>query len=156
MPCLQVFAHSASCPHVWGSLLDCVCSEPAMSHGVLSWRQDGTVEEAVFVTSASCYSHGAFIHHYPHFNYNAACDNPFSCLHFCDVFQVVSEGHHCMSPEFCPLFGVLRRNIQGQNLRDFLSSKVHFAILSLSADKDAVTVCVCLIYFIRSCSWSRT
>lgn len=61
MPCLQVFAKSVSCPLVWGSSLDCVCSQPAMSHGTLSCRQEESAEEAVFVTSPSCYSHSAFV-----------------------------------------------------------------------------------------------
>lgn len=78
MLCLQVFAHSVSCPRVWGSLLDCVCSEPAMSHAVLSCLQEESVEEAVFVTSVSCYSHGAFVCRYPRVNYDGACDSSIS------------------------------------------------------------------------------
>lgn len=66
MPCLQVFAPSVSCPLVCGSSLDCVCSQPAMSHGALSCRQEESADEAVFVTPPSCYSHSAFVRRYPH------------------------------------------------------------------------------------------
>lgn len=153
MSCLQVFSHSVSCPCVWGSLVDCVCSEPAMSHGVLSCRQEKSVEEAVFVTSPSCYSHGAFVHHSPHFNYNVACDNPFFSPRFCDVFQVAGEGHRYRSPEFCPPWESFRSSVQGQTLSDCLTFGLHgFAILSLSTDEGAITVC---IRFSFSCSWNQ-
>lgn len=56
------------------------------------WRRQCLLLQRVAIATAR---------HDPHFNYNAACDNPFFCLHFCDVFQVAGEGHHYRSPEFC-------------------------------------------------------
>lgn len=98
----------------------CVLSA-AMSHGVVSCRQEESVEKAVFVTPAGCYSHGAFVRHYPHFNYNAAWDNPFFCPLFWDILQVAGEGDRHRSPEFCPSLKSFRRSIQGKTLSDSLT-----------------------------------
>lgn len=54
-------------------VFQCVCSQPLMTHSVLSCRQAESEEEAVFVISPGCHSHGAFgcCHH--QCNYNTVC-----------------------------------------------------------------------------------
>lgn len=118
MPCLQVFAHSVSCPRVrffaWLRVF-WACYE--------SWR-------AVLSAGRKC--GGGSVCYFKELLWPRRSCSLLSSL-FCDVFQVAGEGHHCRSPEFCPPLESFRRSIQGQYLSDSLTFCLQKCILKVSS-----------------------
>lgn len=80
---------SCTCVSLSVGVYPCVCSQPPMTHSVVSSQQAGSKEEAVFIISPGCHSHGAYgcyhhLYNYTTMSYSHPPHGP--CL--CDAHQL--------------------------------------------------------------------